>query len=215
LIEFKANPNEAAKLRVLGGILQSFYADTKAPIVFDKSRGWNAYLEMAEAVLKRPAKVLVPVRDVAEVLASFEKLNRNASIGSRTAPERADYFKAQTVAGRCEHWASASAPVGLAYNRIKDALQRGYGDRMHFVEYDILASNPEETMKGIYEFLNLPYFPHNFNHVEQVIFEDDAAYGFKGLHSIRSKVAPQEHNAESVLGADVAARYRGIEFWRR
>src|SRR5262245_36279277 len=48
--EFQAMPAEAgsaAKVRVLRGILESFHADTDRPVVFDKSRSWLAYLEMA------------------------------------------------------------------------------------------------------------------------------------------------------------------------
>ncbi|MCX7111318.1 MAG: hypothetical protein NTX45_14565 [Proteobacteria bacterium] len=34
-------------------------------------------------------------------------------------------------------------------------------------------------------------FAHDFNHVEQVTFEDDFVYGFKDLHIIRQIIKPQ------------------------
>lgn len=74
LIEFKAAPNEAAKVRVLRGILDSYYSNEERPVVFDKCRGWLSLIEMAEMVLGHNAKILVPVRDIRDVLASFEKL---------------------------------------------------------------------------------------------------------------------------------------------
>jgi sulfotransferase len=72
LIEFKATPNEEGKKRVLGGILESYYSDIDKPIVFDKCRGWLQYVEMAEYAMGEKAKILVPVRDMRDVVASFK-----------------------------------------------------------------------------------------------------------------------------------------------
>ena len=85
LIEFRASPNPEGKLRVLRGILESYYADSELPVVFDKCRGWisTGMLEMAETVLGRNVKILVPVRDLREVLASFEKLHRKLRLRSQ------------------------------------------------------------------------------------------------------------------------------------
>ena len=99
LVEFRAmdpEESEAAKLRVLRGILDAYYANVERPVIFDKSRGWLAYLEMAEAVLGRKVKVLVPVRDLRDVLASFELLWRRTSATRQLAQEPANYFQFQT-----------------------------------------------------------------------------------------------------------------------
>jgi sulfotransferase len=75
VLEFRAAvdraENEVDKVRVLRGILEAYHTGRGRPVVFDKSRSWLAHLELAEKLLDRPAKVLVPVRDV---LASFERL---------------------------------------------------------------------------------------------------------------------------------------------
>lgn len=214
LIEFKANPNEEAKKRVLRGILENYYANVEEPVICDKSRGWLAYLEMAEMILERPAKVIVPVRDIRDILASFEKLWRKGAATRQIAQEQENYFKWQTVEGRCEIWASSDQPVGLAYNRIKDAITRGFQDRMHLVRYEELTRNPARTMMLLYNFLEEDYYEHNFNHVEQIIFEQDAVYGLgSDLHTIRTKVEPQPPQWPEVLGEEVASKYKGADFW--
>jgi len=213
LIEFQASPNEEAKMRVLRGILESYYTDVDKPVVFDKCRGWLSLLEMAEAVLGYKAKVLVPVRDIRDVLASFEKLWRDNSKGSQIGQESANYFKFQTAQGRCDVWLSPDQPVGLAYNRITDALVRGFTDRMFFVDFNDLTARPEQAMKGIYEFLEEEQFKHNFDHVEQVTWEDDTVHGFKGLHNIRSKVVPIAPQWSTVLGP-FAEQYSKLNFWK-
>jgi sulfotransferase len=211
--EFQAAPDEAAKIRVMRGILDSFYANVEAPIVFDKSRGWLSLLEMAEMLLQRKAKVLVPVRDLRDILASFEKLWRETSKIAQVPQEAKFYHDYQTVEGRCAVLARGDQVVGLAYNRIKDALQRGFRDRMHFVHYEKLTAEPEKTLRAIYEFLEEPYFPHDFDNVKQITWENDEVYGIKGLHNIRSKVEPVKSRHLEILGAEVANLYKPPYPW--
>jgi sulfotransferase len=225
--EFRAMTNpeesEAAKLRTLRGILESFHGDNSRPVesshgdnsrpvIFDKSRSWLAHLELAEAVLGRKAKALVPVRDIRDVLASFERLWRSNSATRQVPQEASQYLEFQTLEGRCNIWASANQPVGLAYNRIRDALHRGFRDRMHFVPFEQLTKDPEETMRQVYEFIAEPYFDHDFNHVEQVTQEDDRVFGFLGLHTIRNKVEPVPPQWPKILG-DLGQRYVYMKIW--
>jgi sulfotransferase len=157
------------------------------------------------------------VRDTRDVLASFEKLYR-ANKGKRPVPsEEENYAKFQTVGGRCEVWTAANQPVGIAYNRIKDAMRRGLADRLHFVEFEKFTACPERTMKGVYEFLGLPYYAkHDFDNVQQVTQEDDVWHGYEDLHTIRPKIKPMEPQWPFILGKEIADLYAGKEtnFWQ-
>jgi sulfotransferase len=214
LVEFQATRNEPGKLRVLQGILMSYHDDPaiNKPVVFDKSRGWLGHLEMAEAALGRKAKMLVCVRDVRDVLASFERLWRKNAGTRQFAQEAENYFKWQTLEGRCEVWMGPNQPVGIAYNRVKDALARGYRDRLHFVEFQKLTTDPRETMRQVYEFLDEPEYEHDFDHVEQVTWEDDEMHGIPELHNIRPKIEPVEPQWPKYLGkvGDVYAQHNQI-----
>jgi sulfotransferase len=99
-----------------------------------------------------------------------------------------------------------NSPVGIAINRVNDAVKRGHQKKMHFVEFNDLTTEPETKMKEIYDFLGEPYFDHNFNHVEQVTQEDDSVHGFVNLHTIRPRVQPVKNDAKDVLGADLIAK---------
>lgn len=212
LIEFKANPNEPAKKRVIKGILENYYADSDKPVVFDKSRGWLSLIQMYEYVFEKPAKVIVPVRDMRDVLTSFEKLWRANSSGSQLSQESQFYFDFQSIEGRTNAWLRTDQPVGLAYNRIVDAVKRGYSDRMLFVRFEDLTSKPKETMQKIYAFLDESDFEHDFNNVKQVTWEDDSIHGIKGLHDIRPKVEPVESQWQKVLGNFVKP-LKDLNFW--
>jgi sulfotransferase len=219
LIEHAAEaggPDREKLRRVLAAVMDAYCEPGGADTVVDKGRGWLSLLEMAEFATGERPKVVVPVRGVEEVLASFETLHRAHAGSIRPALESVDYFEAQTVAGRCRIKMRADQVVGLAYSRIRDAVARGWLDSMLFLEFDDLASDPAGAMKRVYEFLGLPdYGEHDFGNVEQVTSERDAeVHGIPGLHDIRPAVAPVKHRAEEILGPELAREYAGANFWR-
>lgn len=209
---FAATPNEQAKIDVMRGVLHSYYRQSTRPVVFDKCRGWLAALETAELLLERKVKVLVPVRDMRDILASFEKLWRHNASTTQIPQEKKYPLQFESLEGRCDVWLQKAEPLGLAYMRIEDALARGFRDRLHFVHFEQLTRRPGETMRKIYDFLEEAPFEHDFDHVEQVTWEDDAVHGFKGLHDIRPKVEPIAPQYPNVLGK-LAEKYKGTYVW--
>lgn len=211
MIEHRAAPDSAAKKRVMQSIVQSYHT-TDRPIVFDKGRGWLSLIEMIEWVMDSKVKVLVPVRDVREVLASFEKIHRKQAANQQPSGEASDYITAQTVEGRCEILMRPDGVVGLAYSRLRDALQRGFADRLCLIRFKDLTTNPKEELAGIHNFLELPAFDYNFDAVEQYTKEDDSVHG-ADLHTIRPKIEPVPSSWFNTLG-DYANRFAGLNFWQ-
>jgi sulfotransferase len=216
LIEHQAEGVDYEQLRrVMGAALDAYHATDKN-IIIDKGRGWLSLIEMVEFIKNAPCKIIVPVRDVAEILASFEMLWRKSTGQSQWAFEAADYFKAQTVEGRCDIWASQGQPVGLAYNRLKDAILRSKTSSLFFVEFDALTKDPTNMLRQIYTFLGEEPFSHNFTNIEQVTKEDDVnVHRIPGLHTIRPTIAPMPKKAIEVLGPVLTQKYSNLELWRR
>lgn len=214
--------SEKIKQRVMQDMLQSYFAHAAQPICIDKNRFWCEFLEMAGALVggRNNVKVIVTVRDLRDVLASFEQLYRNTSGLGQLPQENNMAMKFKTARGRVEVFADDTQPVGRAFNAIRDAITRGWRENMHFVEYDALTSAPSDTLTGIYNFLGQPYHQHDFNHVEQVTHEDDSVYGFKDLHLIRNKVEPQVAKWQHIYDDSVftAPAWKNIEnmaqFWK-
>lgn len=213
-VEFRAAPDYAAEIRVLRGILEGYFGNVTKPVVFDKSRGWLSEIEMIEQVLGHKVKILVPVRDMRNVVSSFEKLWRKNAPYSQLGQAREHYFEFQTVEGRVNLFLRPEQPVGLAYNRVVDALNRGFADRLFFVDFDDLTQNPGETMRQIYDFLGEPYFAHDFDNIKQVTVENDEVHGMRDLHKIRSKIAPVKSDWETVIGPQFAG-LESMNFWKK
>ena len=191
LIEHQASPPpEDTIKRVFRAILESYHADKEEPVVIDKCRGWVNMVETAEFALDRKIKILVPVRDVRDVLSSFEKLWRNNRHASYVLGEGDNYMQFQSQEGRLNWWMRQDQTTGLACQRIIDAKNRGFEDRMYFVDYDDLTHDPLETMRGIYEFLEEEMYMHDFDKIEQVTKENDEVHGVPGLHTIQNEMKP-------------------------
>jgi sulfotransferase len=170
---------------------------------------------MLEFVLGRVPKILVPVRNLTEIFSSFEKLWRNSSAHTQWHFNDEDYFKSQTIEGRCEIWANQSSVIGLPYNRIKDAISRGYKNKLCFIEFDQLTIEPEQTMRMVYNYLEQPYFNHDFNNIEQVTYEDDiGVHRIPNLHTIRKVVKPVPHDSKYILGEFLVEKYNNLELWK-
>lgn len=216
LIEHQAEGINYEQLRrVLIAALDAYHTTDK-DIIIDKGRGWLSLIEMVEFIKGTKCKMIVPVRDVPEILASFEQLWRKSTGQSQWAFEQADYFKAQTLEGRCDVWASQGQPVGLAYNRVKDALSRNLADRLLFVEFDDLTTQPAQTLRRVYEFLGEALFDHNYVNIQQVTKEDDVnVHRIPGLHTIRPTVTPVPKKAVEILGPILTQKYANSEVWRQ
>lgn len=222
---FRAMDNEQSeqiKRNVLQSMLYTYFDHVEQPVCIDKNRGWPGYLEMVAELLdgRENVKVIVTVRDIRDVVASFERLHRETAALGITPQEKADPKKFRTAIGRLETFIDQDQPVGRSYNIIRDAFTRGWAKQMLLVEYDNLTSKPERTLKSVYDFLEQPHFKHDFNNVVQITHEDDTVHGFKDLHKIRSKVEPQPPCWPDIFDAVIrrepiwAEIEKTAQFWR-
>jgi len=188
----KIEPRIAASLRAM---MYGFYERELASgkVVFDKSRGWIAHLELLEQMFGRPIPVICTVRDTRAVVASFEKLHRKNPLVRRQYLGPA-YIQATTIDGRARVLTGPGGVIGLPINLIRDARNRGMANRVILVPYRMLTAQPLETLAYIHQRLGLaPWAGYKPDHVEQVTQEDDAGHGWGyDLHNIRSKVEPPE-----------------------
>jgi sulfotransferase len=126
-------PRDDARDRCLRALLASYH-ETDRALVLDKQRMWIAAIPDLERLLGRPVRLLVPVRAVVDVVASFEVLrgrqgaflpNVDRALGpSSTATQRARYYLAPDGA------------IGAPLAQLQTAVASGFADRMLFIDYD-------------------------------------------------------------------------------
>jgi sulfotransferase len=211
----KANPEGQDKWKVIKSVVENYH-NTDRPIIFDKNRGWAAHIEFIEKVLGYEVRIICCVRNLEDIISSFEKLFRK----ERNSMEIHGEFKnpkMKTLQGRCETFTADEGVIGRPYINLKDAFDRGLESRIVLLPYEFFTNNPEESMKSIYEFIDEPYFKHNFENIEQKIFENDIGYGWgENLHKIKEgRVIPTKSDAKFVLGEKLAEFYSNKEFWKQ
>lgn len=179
------------------GLNGFFEKTTDKPFILDKSRGWGYHYSFVNTFYNQP-KMLCMVRDPRDIFCSMEK-------NFRKYPEKHfDMVNHQTSQGvttesRIDIWAS-NPPVGMAMERLYQIIKEGNDKHIHFIKYETFTRQPEKEVEKIYDYLELPYFKHDFNNVEQITQEDDKVYGVFGDHNIKNKIEYIPSNAKEILG---------------
>lgn len=202
--EFKAQDATEMKKAFLafcrGGMQAYFRPLTDKPYVVDKSRGWGVHFDLLSLIFEEEPKIICMVRDLRQILASVEiKFRQNPD--RRRHNENPLQLTGTTTYKRAV--AALQTPAtGVALDRLIEIHQRGWSNRILFIRYEDLTVQPQQVMKNIYAYLDVPEFQHNFNDVAQVTEEDDKVYGVPGLHKIRPKVELSENDFLRILGPD-------------
>lgn len=204
-------PNYQAKTGVLSSIMQGYYHHIDKPVIFDKDRGWIPLLASVEAVLQRQVKIMVCVRNPAEILASFEKLRKENPLFFT----RADLTlrEGSSIASRAYYYAGPDGAMGQAHRHIKDAIIMGYLDRFLFVDYGRFCNSPKAQTKRIYDFFELPHYDHDFQNLKQEEVYNDHAVGLPNLHKIKPEVNKTTVNCVEYLGLELYEQYNREIFW--
>lgn len=207
----KEYTNDAAKLGVLQGILEGYFKHVDRPIVFDKDRAWITKIGLLEAVTGCRVKILCPVRNPSEILASFEKIRKENPLSFTLSDQ---YLRENTtIAARAYHYAGPSGIMGLAHAGLKDAVTSGYLDRLLFIDYSRFCNSPKSQMKRIYEFFELPAFDHDFKQIAQLEKFNDLATGLPNLHKVKPTLERTTLNCVEYLGLDLYQQYNREIFW--
>jgi sulfotransferase len=219
--QFNAYPKMHVVPPMVYGILESFYADRNESLVIDKSREWSMpqHLELLKRVLPYEPKIIITVRSIIEILASFINLvHNNASnvsfIDKEIEASQNFHFYRQPDETRCDSLMRPKGPIDNALYGVMFASQPENAKYFHFVEYDDIVANTPETIKGIYEFLGLEPFEHNYENIENKFHERDETYGLYGMHDVRRRLSRSTVNIGEVLTPYVLNKYSNMEFWR-
>jgi sulfotransferase len=206
--EYAVFMNDTQKKRMLRGLLDGYYADTPARVIFDTNRMWTARLAVLR-LLYPGARVIACVRNPAWVLDSIETLVRkNALDTMRLFGNDAERM---SVYARANGLMERNRLVGSAYLALKEAFYSQEAAAMLLLNYDALVSHPQEAMQMVYQFLDEPAFAHDFENVSYTAEVFDTFMLAKGLHDVKGRV---EHRPRpSILPPDLFKRFAAMEFW--
>ena len=122
---------------------------------------------------------------------------------------------ALTDDNRCEYlMQEASGDVEQALYSLKSGFT-DHSNFLHLIEYDDLINDTENTINGIYNFLELPTYKHQYDNIENTLQEDIMAYGMPEMHDVKPTISRSKNNPLEVLSDNIIKKYSGLEFWRQ
>lgn len=212
-----AYPKPEQHHKMISSVIDTYYSDRNEKYITDKCRAWTNNTDRIQKYITSTPKILCPVRDVLEILASFiTMIHRNSSQVSFVDKALIDGGYALTDDNRCDHLMSPVGIVDQSLYALGEGFNKSCEDYMHMVEYNDLVNRPEETFRKIYQFLEIPYYSHDFNNVNHKYRErDDDVYGLNDMHEVRKSVKRTSKRPEEVLSDYVLNKYSGMEFWRK
>ena len=170
---------------------------TDKPYILDKNRAWGSYYRLVNNIFPNP-KILFLVRDIRAVYASMEKKFRENPDYDDGLYDNAK-MRNITTQQRVETW-SQTHPIGYAVTKLYQSIVDKTAQNFLFIKYEDLCDNPHNMMESIYNYLEIPFFQHNFGHIPQITWEDDSVHGIYGDHIIRNTLDRKPDDFFDVLG---------------
>lgn len=196
---------------IIRAIFDSFYNDSNQ-VCFNTNRGWSSDTALLND-LYPGFKMIVCLRDIPWILDSFERLNAKNPYTIKPLYHHQDltnvYERTHMLMGNVPNFAGyVAGPLA----NIRQSMTCNERNQIFYVEYDHLAAEPKQVMMQIYDFLQEPWFEHNFADVEDSYDEFDEQAKIKGLHEVRKKVELQART--TILPDDLWRQYEGNTFWK-
>jgi len=212
-----AYPKPQQQHKIISSVIDNFYDDRKEKYVIDKCRAWPNNVDRAQQYITKTPKILCPVRDVLEILASFiQMIHRNSNQVSFVDKALKDYGYEINDDNRCDYLMCPEGIVDQSLYAFGQGFEKGCEKYMHLIEYNDLVNRPEETMRKVYQFLEIPEYKHDFNNVSNKYREkDNEVYGLSDMHEVYNQVKKTSKRPEEVLSDYVLNKYSGMEFWRK
>lgn len=150
------------KADVLEGITSSYFKYTGKPQIIDNNMSWINMIPLLETIMGDAVKIVVPVRNPAEILSVYE-LNRNQNALQANRNELTHNMS--TITARCYHYSRPEGELGLAHSQTLDAITAGYKDRLLFVDYNKLCNEPTQQVKRICDFLGIEFTDKDYSEI--------------------------------------------------
>jgi sulfotransferase len=208
--EFASFITPEQRQAILTGIFTSYYQSFPAEVVFDTSRAWTSKLPLLKTLFPQ-SKTIVCVRNIAWIMDSLESIARKNPLhvpGLFQNPH-----EIATVYTRTNTLGQSDRVVGFAYDALKEAYYSAEADAMLLIDYNTLTKSPAEVMRLIYEFIEQPYFEHDFNNLDYQETEFDEKMNTPGLHTVKRKVTYQAR--PTILPPDLFEKFSKLSFWEQ
>lgn len=221
--QYQGCPFEDRRINVVRSLIDNYYYDVKKPFIVDKFRSWGTEynISMIKALYTENVKIICPVRNVLEVLASwinlFEQNKNYVSFIDKQINENLglDLTTEERNKHRCDLLMHMDGGIFHQIETVRNCLQNKYKGMFHLMDYENLVTKTNKELEKLYEFLGLKSYLHDLENIDFESQSRDAAYfGTPNLHKVRKKICKISPDPMEVLPESSIKKYKGLEFWK-
>lgn len=183
---------------VINNIHKNYYQNWNVENIIERaSWGIEAYLNILQQI-KKERKFILLVRPVLEVLASFIKIEKPLNIHEK-CDELMDYY----------------GMIGMSLNSTKNIILKK--ETYILIHFNDLIFDTENQVKKIYDFLNIPFYKHNYKNFNQLKInnvEYDDSLLSANYHTIRTEgINYNKYLISDYLPNDIIKKYSNLDCW--
>ena len=192
-------------------IFINYYQNRKANIIIDRSAwGTPDNFNILKKYCPNEIKMVVLVRDILEVLASFIKW-------SKENPNNFIDKISHSTEEQCNFLMNPNGQIVRELLAIDNLLKEDK-KYSHFIDYNEFVANPYNHISKIYDYLKIPRYNHQLKNFTQFsansISYDDRCLG-NNLHTIRTSVVSKiNYSIADYLPKLVIEKYKHYNIWK-
>ena len=210
---FKNYPDHKSFDNVAKTVFENYYKDWKQDYIIDRAP-WGRPINLKFLKETRSnIKIIVLVRDIIEVLGSF------IDWSNREPTSFVNQYEAKTVEEKCDMLMNKEGQIVKELIGIKHLIDQQPKEMYHIIEFNDLVKDTENIIDGVYNFLGIPKFKHDFNNIGQFKVNDmgydDTIVG-NGLHTLETGAISdykEKYNAYSIIPSVIINKYKQCNFW--
>jgi hypothetical protein len=170
-----AEQADTAMYGLIHGAAQGWFSGlTSKPVVISKNRSWVNLMHLFPN-----GKMIALVRDLRDIVDSFERLNFKIK-ALHSYGDESIFVPAMNVHQKYKYYFNESNAFSFSlYQALPTLMEKWKIDSSNimFIRYEDFCCAPEYTLEKIYNFLSLNYYIHDLDNIEQsYLYEHDNAY---------------------------------------
>ena len=204
---FQNYPDHKSLDNVLLSVYQNYYKDWNYKYIIDRGPVMTeGNLSLVSQCLQQPIKCIVLWRDLMDVLASFIKWFENEPTAF---PNKFGNSIEEKLIGLL----SQGNAVGKSLSGIQNALKPENKHMCHIIKYENLVTEPEKSLRSIYNFLEIEYYPHRYSNLNQFSLNglgyDDKVVG-NNMHTIKTELKLEENPYKKMIPQKIIKEFGHI-----
>jgi len=204
---FQNYPDHKSLDNVLDSVFDVFYKDWPQRYIIDRGPVMTpGNFMLMQNHFKRPFKVIIILRDLMDVLASYIKWFENEPTAF---PNK---YGHTTIEQKLSMLMNKDGAIAKDLEAIKNSFN--YPELCHYLRYDDLVTQPEIEINKVYKFLNIPNYKHAFKNLKQIningIGYDDTIVGNK-MHIIKEEIRKEDNPYKAMIPKRIIDKYGHIK----